>query len=270
MSTQQLHITTMHALARATARVAASYTEQVLDDEQNGLVGRRVIRCLEGERNVRRVRVAPGARLTADVLGGLALELVLGDGEHLTESLLNEVDVLVVVLDTGGNNEALARGHVVHDKLLEHARVNVVDVVGETESGHAERVVAVGGSLEELSLAGEGVELGQVVEEVVRLLVLGARDVGGKDTAGLESDINEHLEHVDDVVLDAVTLEVSGLLVIIHSHGAAGHLDHAVVDSLVGVLQRLEVRVLESEQSTGGLVGLISGADVHHEAYIAR
>jgi len=63
-----------------------------------------------------------------------------------------------------------------------------------------------------------------------------------------------------------VTLEVHGLLVVVHLHVTAGHLDHTVVDGLVGVLEGLQVGVLESEEGTGGLFGLISRSDSNEEA----
>jgi hypothetical protein len=50
-----------------------------------------------------------------------------------------------------------------------------------------------------------------------------------------------------------VTLEVHGFLIVVHLHVTAGHLDHTVVDGLIGVLEGLEVSVLESEEGAGGL-----------------
>ncbi len=75
------------------------------------------------------------------------------------------------------------------------------------------------------------------------------------------------MEHVDSVVFDAVALEVHRLLIVVHLHVAARHLDHAVVDGLVGVLQSLEVGILERKQGASGLIRLISGADINEETY---
>ena len=148
---------------------------------------------------------------------------------------------------------------------MEHAGVDVTKVVAGSHNGHAEGVEAEGGSQEELSVLGVRVELGHVVGEVVALGVLGLGDVSGKDGTGLEGDIDHHLEHVDGVVLNAVSLEVHALLIVVHLHITAGHLDHTVVDGLVSVLQGLKVSVLEGEESTGGLFSLVTGTNVHKE-----
>jgi hypothetical protein len=47
-------------------------------------------------------------------------------------------------------------------------------------------------------------------------------------------------------------------------------LDHAVVDGLVGVLQGLEVSVLQSEESSGSLWSLISGSNINEEAFTEK
>lgn len=82
------------------------------------------------------------------------------------------------------------------------------------------------------------------------LLVLGTGNVGGKNRSGLESDINHHLEHVNNVVLDAVSLEVGALLIEVHLHVTTRHLNHAIVNGLVGVLKSLKVGVLKSKHGT--------------------
>jgi len=62
--------------------------------------------------------LSPLKALSSRVAGGLSLELVLWDWEHVSESLLDQVDVLLVVLDTGGHDQALLWGDVVHHELL--------------------------------------------------------------------------------------------------------------------------------------------------------
>ena len=221
---------------------------------------------LEGDLNGSLGGLGPGAVLTTNVLGLLAHVLVLGDSEDLTKALLHELNVLVVVLDAGSDDQALLGGDVVHDELLEHAGIDVADVVVGAKQGHAEGVVAVSGRQEELLIAGRGVVLVEVVGKVVRLLVLGLGHVGGKDGAGLKSNVNHHLEHVNGVVLNAVTAEVHGFLIVVHGHVTTGHLDHAVVDGLVSVLQGLKVSVLEGEERAGGLSGLVTDTNVDVES----
>ena len=103
--------------------------------------------------------------------------------------------------------------------------------------------------------------------EIVSLLVLGLGDVSGKDGAGLEGDIDHHLEHIDDIVLDAVSSEVGSFLIVVHLHITTGHLDHAVVDGFVGVLEGLQVGVLQSEERSRSFWGFISSSDIDEEAY---
>merc|ERR1711957_829817 len=72
--------------------------------------------------------------------------------------------------------------------------------------------------------------------EVMSLLVLGLGDVSGKD--------------------------------VVHLHGTTGHLDHSVVDGLVGVLEGLQESVLQSQESTGSFRGFISSSDIDEEAHV--
>lgn len=108
----------------------------------------------------------------------------------------------------------------------------------------------------------------QMFVEVVSLLVLGLGNVSSKDGARLKGDIDHHLEHVDDIVLDAVSSEVGSFLVVVHLHGTTGHLDHTVVDGLVGVLEGLQVGVLQSEERSRSFWGFISSSDIDKEAHV--
>lgn len=109
--------------------------------------------------------------------------------------------------------------------------------------------------------------MGEVLVEIVSLVVLEASDVGSKDGAGLKSNIDHHLEHINGVVLDAVAAEVGALLIVVHLHGTTGHLDHAVVDGLVGMLERLEVGVLQGKKGARCFVVFITGSNINQEAY---
>ena len=192
---------------------------------------------------------------------------MLGHREQLTKTLLDEVDVLAVVADARGHDEALLGGNVVHDELLEHAGIEVVDVAMQTEAGHAQGLVAVGSSKQGLLSISEGVVFGQVLVQVVGSGVLVAGNVCSEHGSGLKRDVDHHLEHIGRVVLDAVAAEVGALLVVVHLHAATGHLDHAVVDGFVGVLDRLQIGVFQGEKRTGSFVRLVTGADVDQEAY---
>jgi len=99
----------------------------------------------------------------------------------VAEALLDEVDILTVVLDTACDNKALAWSDVVHDELLEDTGIEVADVGGHTESWHAQGLVSVGGSEEELSVVCKWVILGEVAVEVVALLIFGLSNIGCND-----------------------------------------------------------------------------------------
>jgi hypothetical protein len=254
-------------MSTATVEVTESVggTKELIHDLEGGDISVCPRDRLESNLDTGLGGFGPSSVLSTDVLRGWALVVVLRDGEDITETLLNKFDVLSVVLDTWGNDEALLGGDVIHNKLLQRAGVDLVNFARKSETRHTKGVVSEGSSEEKFLVVGAWVEQVQVVVEFVRLLVLWLGDVGSKDWTGLKSDVNHHLEHVNDVVLDAVTLEVHRFLVIVHLHVTAGHLDHTVVDSLVGVLEGLEVSVLKSEQRTGCLFSLISGADSNHE-----
>jgi len=173
-----------------------------------------------------------------------------------------------MVLDTRSDNEALLGSNVVHNELLEDTGVEVAEVVLHTVSGHTEGVVAVGSAEEVLLVVGEGIVVGQMFVEVVSLLVLGLGNVSSKDGTRLKCYINHHLEHIDDIVLDAVSSEVGSFLVVVHLHGTTRHLDHTIVDGLVGVLEGLQVSVLQSEERTRSFWGFISSSDIDKEAHV--
>ena len=255
----------VHALAGSAGREGSGVTDNGVHDVESVDVFVGPWDGLEGECDVGLGRFGPGAVFATDVLRLFALVLVLGDSEHISKTFLGELNVFLVVLDAGGNDEALLGGDVVHDEFLEAAGIEVADVLLHTEAGHTQSRVTVCSAEEELLGVAEGIELVEVVIEVVGLLVLGASDVGSENRTGLEGNINHNLEHINGVVLNALSLEVCALLVVVHGHFTAGHLDDVVVHGLVGVLEGLQVGVLEGEHGTGGLVVLITSSNVHQE-----
>jgi hypothetical protein len=133
--------------------------------------------------------------------------------------------------------------------------------------GHAQSVVAEGGSEQEVSGVDVMVVVGQVMVQLVGLLVLGLGDVSREHRSGLKGDIDHHLEHVDGIILKAVAFEVDRLLIVEHLHVTARHLDHAIVNSLVGVLESLQVCVFKGKQGAAGFFGFVSRANADEEAY---
>ena len=136
---------------------------------------------LEGNLDAGQGGLGPGSVFSTDVLGCLALVVVLGNGKDVTKTLFDEFDVFGVVLDTGGGDNALLGGNVVHNELLEAAGIKITNVANHSEAGHTEGVVAECGSKEEFLVFSGGVELAQVVVEVVGLSVLRLGNVGSED-----------------------------------------------------------------------------------------
>jgi len=236
------------------------------------IVGMNILRLpwagLEGEGNVSGWGFGPGSVLSTNILSFFSDEVVLWNWEELSESLLDKVDVFFVVFDSTGNNKALSWGNVVHDKLLKHSSVNVIDVLLESESWHTKGVVTISSSQQKLLLGSEWVELGQVVVKIVGLSVLGSSNVRGHDGSWLKSNINHHLEHVNNIVFNALSLEIGSLLIVIHGHGTTRHLDHTIVDSFIGVLEGLQIGVLQGEEGSRCSSSLISGSNVHKESHV--
>jgi len=262
--------TAVHALTGTTGGESGSLSNEGVHEVE----GRDIFVVpwdrLEGERDGSSGGLSPGSGLSTDVLRGLSLVLVhvLGDSEVISKSFLDKVDVLSVVLDTGSDDKALLGGDVVHNEVLEDTGIEVADVVLHSVARHTEGVVTVGCAEEVLLVVGEGVVVREMLVEVVSLLVLGLGDVSGKDGAGLKGDIDHHLEHVDDIVLNAVSSEVGSFLIVVHLHGTTGHLDHAVVDGFVSVLEGLQVGVLQSEERSRSFWGFISSSDIDKEAHV--
>ena len=188
---------------------------------------------------------------------------MLRDAVEFAKSFSDEINILTMALDTTGNNEGLLGSDIVHHELLHHAGINVADVTLETKAGHAECLVTEGCTEEQVLVVGEGVVLKQVLVKIMALLGLGAGNISGKDRAGLEGAVNHHLEHVCNVVLDAVATKVGALLVVFHGHVATRHLNHSVVNGLVGVFECLEVGILESEHGAGCFSSLITSSNIH-------
>lgn len=238
----------VHAFAWATRAESSGATNQSLHDVKGRNITILPGHGFESESNVSLRALSPGSVLTSNVLGLLTDILVLRDTMKLTKALSNEINILAMALDATGDDEAFLRRDIVHHELLHDTCVNVGDIVLKAEAGHAEGLVAVSSSEEHILVVGEGIVLAQVVVQVMAFCVLGTGDVCSKNRSGLKSAVDHHLEHVSDVVFDAVALEVGLLLIVVHGHVTTGHLDHTIVDGLVSVLEGLQVGVLKGEE----------------------
>lgn len=70
-------------------------------------------------------------------------------------------------------------------------------------------------------------------------------DSGSNGASGLKSAVHGHTEDIINVVGQALGVEKGAFLVVVHGELATGHLDHAVVDSLVGDEHCLVVGILD-------------------------
>jgi hypothetical protein len=64
---------------------------------------------------------------------------------------------------------------------LDHASIDVVEVMLETKARHTEGIVSISSSEEEILIIREGIIFVKVLVKIVGLLVLGAGNVGGHD-----------------------------------------------------------------------------------------
>lgn len=223
---------------------------------------------LESKSNASGWGLGPLSQFSSNILRSLSLEVVLWGWQQLTESLLDEINVFLMVLNSAGNNKAFTWGDIVHDEVLKKSGIDIVNILGDSKSWHTESVVSVGGSQQHLTRVSEWVEFGQVIIEIVRLGILGSSDIAGHDGLWLEGAVDHHLEHIGDIVLNAVSLEVSLLLIVVHGHSSTGHLDHTIVEGLVSVLLSLQVGILDAEKGSRSFVSLISGSNIHHNSHM--
>lgn len=164
----------VHALAGTSRREGSSASNESVHEVEGRDVFVAPWDGLKSEGDGSSRRLSPGSGFTTNVLrrGSLVLVHVLRYSKVVSKSLLHEVDVLSVVLDTRSDDEALLGGDVVHNELLEDAGIEVGDVVLHSVARHAKGVVTVGSSEEHLLLVSEWVKFSKMLEELMRLGVL--------------------------------------------------------------------------------------------------
>jgi hypothetical protein len=89
---------------------------------------------------------SPLSVFSTNILGSFSDMVVFWNWEHISESFLNKVNIFFMVLDSTSNNKALSWGDVIHNKLLDHSCVNVINIFGKSKSWHTKSVVAISGS----------------------------------------------------------------------------------------------------------------------------
>lgn len=113
-------------MSTATVKVTKSVggTKQLIHDLESGYISVTPRNRLESDLDTGLGGFGPNSVFSTNVLRGFALVMVLRDGEDISKTFLNKLNVFSVVLDTGGNDEALLGGDVIHNKLLKGASVD--------------------------------------------------------------------------------------------------------------------------------------------------
>jgi len=69
-----------------------------------------------------------------------------------TESLFSEINEFLVILNTTSNNKALSWSDVVHNELLKHSSIDVVNILIRAKSWHTEALETIGSSKQKLGV----------------------------------------------------------------------------------------------------------------------
>lgn len=253
----------VHALAWAASGEGGGRSQQSVQD----LEGENIVGSprdgLEGEGQGDFVGLTGDSGLTSDIFSSFSgLDLTLDGGDE-GELGVDEVDELGVVLDTGGTDEDSVGVDVFQLELLEGSGGQVLVVVLEAVEGETQASETVGG-VQEVVVDVSAVVLVQVVGVGVLFDADGGSDCG----SGLEGTVGHHVEDVDDVVGQAVGLEVGVFLVVFHLEVTSRHLDHSVVDGFVCVEDGFIEGVFDGEERSGSFVGFISDTDVEKDSQI--
>lgn len=221
-------------------------------------VSRLPVGSLEVESDSEGVVLGQVSDFSSLVLGWVS-GLGAGSSWNVGELVLNQVNELLVVIDSGSGDEDFFWGNVLELELLEDVAGEISDVTLKSLEGETESLESVGGSEDGVVEVLTGL---QELVEFVGVLVLGLSDLGGDDGSWLESAIGDHGENVNDVVGEGGSVEVGLFLVVLHLEVSSGHLDDTVVDGFVGVEDGLQIGVLDGQERSGGFIGLISGSNV--------
>ena len=104
--------------------------------------------------------------------------------------------------------------------------------------------------------------------EFVLVVHFAHSSISSNDRSWLKSAVSDHVEDINDVVSEAVGSEVSAFLIVVHFESTSRHLDHTIVDGFVCIEDGFIVGLLDGVESTGGLVGLISGTDIEKDTEV--
>lgn len=147
-----------------------------------------MVRALEGEHDVDVVSLSEVPHLTADVLGGFAFCLLVGeDGQ--CQFLVDDVNELLVGFNSSSRDDDAIGGEVSCLEFLDDVGSEVVDIAPEALDGHSESLAAVG-CLEDA--IGEDLVAAEEGLQFVGVGVLVHADTGGDVVLGLEGRIGHH------------------------------------------------------------------------------
>ena len=100
------------------------------------------------------------------------------------------------------------------------------------------------------------------------VLILFDTDRSSNCRSRLKSAISNNGENISDIMSQAISLEVSSFLVELNFEGSTRLLDNTIIDSFVSVKDSLEISVLNGEQRSGGLIGLITSTNIQQDTCI--
>mmetsp|Transcript_24358 Transcript_24358/g.21510 ORF Transcript_24358/g.21510 Transcript_24358/m.21510 type:complete len:246 (-) Transcript_24358:115-852(-) len=170
-----------------------------------------------------------------------------------------------MVFDTSTDDVDLVGVDVLELELLEDVGVEVANVVLQSVDGHTETLDTESGLQQ---VVRNFLTSGEVFSQFVGPLGLVHSDISRSSRSWFKSAISHHVEDINDIVLEAMSLEVSTFLIIIHFEVTTRHLDHTVVDGFVGVKEGLVISVLNRKERSGSFRGFVSGTDVKEDTQI--
>lgn len=102
--------------------------------------------------------LSPGSVLSSNIIRFSSSESGLWNSQQITKSLLSQINILLMVLNSTGNNKAFGWSNVVHHELLEKSSIEVIDVFGQSKIRHTKSVVSISSSQKEVLVGSEWVE----------------------------------------------------------------------------------------------------------------
>ena len=181
------------------------------------------------------------------------------------EFIVDQIDKLVVVLDTSCRDDYFFGAESWGLELLDHVGSEVVDVWSQSVNGIAQIASAesclVDVVLEDFVAAQESFQL-------VGVGILIHTNACGDEVLGLESTVSYHWEDIYNIVGQAVGMIVTILTIVFHLELTSSHLSDTIVDCLTGVDGSLEIGVFKGQAGSSCFRGLVSASNINEDAKV--